>query len=81
MERAGLANRSQSAPSIFHYFLDHAMAKAGPAGRRADRSGAWAHILPEGLATWAEQDLSQCCPDCHASGASPNVEFPSAGPW
>ncbi len=59
----------------FRYYLDRAMVKAGLGGRYLDRLGTWEYMLSEGLSTWAEQDFAYTRSDCHAWGASPNVEF------
>lgn len=59
----------------FRYYLDRAMAKAGLGGRYLDRLETWKFMIGEGLTTWAEQDNPYSRSDCHAWGASPNVEF------
>lgn len=59
----------------FRYYLDRAMVKAGLGERYLSRLGTWEFMLKEGLTTWAEIDSPYTRSDCHAWGASPNVEF------
>lgn len=59
----------------FRYYLDRAMVKAGLGDRYLDRLHTWQFMLKEGLTTWAEQDNPYSRSDCHAWGASPNIEF------
>ena len=59
----------------FRYYLDRAMVKSGLGNRYLDRLKTWQFMLDEGLTTWAEQDNPYSRSDCHAWGASPNVEF------
>ncbi len=75
MERVE-ADKSLAKCSVyFRYYLDRAMAAAGLGGRYLDRLGTWEFMLSEGLTTWAEQDTPYTRSDCHAWGASPNIEF------
>ena len=59
----------------FRYYLDRAMAEAGLGDRYLERLGTWTGMLAEGLTTWAETDSPGTRSDCHAWGASPNIEF------
>ncbi len=59
----------------FRYYLDRAMVKAGLGDRYLNRLGTWEFMLKEGLTTWAEMDSPNTRSDCHAWGASPNIEF------
>jgi len=59
----------------FRYYLDRAMVKAGLGDRYLSRLATWEFMLKEGLTTWAETDSPYTRSDCHAWGASPNVEF------
>lgn len=59
----------------FRYYLDRAMVKAGLGDRYLERLGTWEFMLKEGLTTWAEIDSPYTRSDCHAWGASPNIEF------
>ena len=59
----------------FRYYLDRAMVKAGLGDQYLNRLGTWEFMLKEGLTTWAETDSPNTRSDCHAWGASPNIEF------
>jgi hypothetical protein len=59
----------------FRYYLDRAMVEAGLGDRYLERLGTWEFMLKEGLTTWAEIDSPYTRSDCHAWGASPNIEF------
>ena len=59
----------------FRYYLDRALSAAGWGGRYLERLGTWEGMLAEGLTTWAETDAPGSRSDCHAWGASPNIEF------
>ena len=58
----------------FRYYLFAAMKKAGLADRFLDELGIWRQKLKEGMTTWAETP-EPTRSDCHAWGASPNVEL------
>ncbi len=59
----------------FRFYLDRAMVKAGLGYRYLERLGTWEFMLKEGLTTWAEIDSPFTRSDCHAWGASPNIEL------
>lgn len=59
----------------FRYYLDRAMVAAGLGDRYLSRLATWEFMLKEGLTTWAETDNPYTRSDCHAWGASPNIEF------
>ncbi len=59
----------------FRYYLDRAMTEAGLGDRYLERLKPWKWMLDEGLTTWAEVDSPAARSDCHAWGASPNIEF------
>jgi len=59
----------------FRYYLDRALSAAGLGGRYLERLGTWQTMLNDGLTTWAETDGPAARSDCHAWGASPNIEF------
>ncbi len=59
----------------FRYYLDRALSVAGWGDRYLERLGTWEGMLAEGLTTWAETDVPDSRSDCHAWGASPNIEF------
>lgn len=70
------ADKTLSRCSVyFRYYLDRAMVKAGLGDRYLERLGTWEFMLKEGLTTWAEIDSPYTRSDCHAWGASPNIEF------
>ena len=70
------ADKSLAKCSVyFRYYLDRAMVHAGLGDRYLERLGTWEFMLAEGLSTWAEQDSPYTRSDCHAWGASPNIEF------
>ena len=58
----------------FRYYLHAAMTAAGAGDQYIEMLGPWRRMLASGLTTWAERnDPSRS--DCHAWGASPNVEL------
>lgn len=60
----------------FKYYLNHALAKAGLGNGYMNWLGIWRDNIKMGLTTWAEySDLHDTRSDCHAWGASPNIEF------
>lgn len=58
----------------FRYYLFEAMKKAGLADRFLDELGIWRQQLKNGMTTWAETP-EPTRSDCHAWGASPNIEL------
>jgi hypothetical protein len=68
-------------PTLEHssiYFLaynNEALAKVGEGGSYLDRLAPWLHMLHQGLTTWSEIDTPETRSDCHAWGASPNIEI------
>lgn len=58
----------------FRYYLHAALSAAGYGDRYLDSLGQWRDMLARGLSTWAEQ-ADPTRSDCHAWGASPNIEF------
>ena len=60
----------------FKYYLHQALVKAGLGNGYINWLGIWRDNLKMGLTTWAEiSDLKNTRSDCHAWGASPNIEF------
>ncbi len=60
----------------FKYYVNRALVKAGLGDGYLNWLGVWKANLKDGLTTWAEtSDLENTRSDCHAWGASPNVEF------
>ncbi|WP_026463057.1 alpha-L-rhamnosidase N-terminal domain-containing protein [Adhaeribacter aquaticus] len=70
-----LADQSLTQATIyFKYYVHQAVAKAGLGDRYLDLLTEWRKQLAQGLTTWAEQP-EPTRSDCHAWGASPNIEF------
>jgi alpha-L-rhamnosidase len=60
----------------FKYYLNQALVKAGLGNQYQDWLGIYRENIAMGLTTWAEySDVNTSRSDCHAWGASPNVEF------
>jgi hypothetical protein len=60
----------------FKYYLHQALTKAGLGDDYLKWLDIWRQNLALGLTTWAEtSDLDRTRSDCHAWGASPNIEF------
>ena len=60
----------------FKYYLHQALAKAGLGDDYMSWLGIWRDNIALGLTTWAEDSSLQTVrSDCHAWGASPNIDF------
>ncbi len=60
----------------FKFYLHQALVKAGLGNNYLNWLGLWRENLEMGLTTWAEiSDINNARSDCHAWGASPNIEF------
>ncbi len=60
----------------FNYYVNQALAKAGFGDVYLDQLGIWKDNLKYGLTTWAEiSNIDASRSDCHAWGASPNIEL------
>jgi alpha-L-rhamnosidase len=60
----------------FKYYLHQALAKAGRGDDYMRWLGIWRENIAMGLTTWAEDSsLPTVRSECHAWGASPNIEF------
>jgi hypothetical protein len=72
-----LADATLAPASIyFKYYLHQALSKAGLGDNYLKWLDIWRRNLTLGLTTWAEtSDLDQTRSDCHAWGASPNIEL------
>ena len=72
-----LSDTSLAPASIyFKYYLHLALVKAGFGNDYLNWLGLWRDNIKMGLTTWAEiSDLNNARSDCHAWGASPNIEF------
>lgn len=79
-EARDLVNRIIADPSLtqcsiyFKYYLHAALVRAGEGDKYLDQLGEWQAMLDRGLTTWAEQ-ADPTRSDCHAWGASPNIEL------
>jgi hypothetical protein len=73
-----LLNNPNLAPAsiYFKYYLHQALIKAGLGNDYLKWLDKWRENIQMGLTTWAEtSDLANTRSDCHAWGASPNIEF------
>lgn len=72
-----LSDTSLTSASIyFKYYLHQALVKAGLGNNYLDWLDLWKENIRLGLSTWAEMsDVNMSRSDCHAWGASPNIEF------
>jgi hypothetical protein len=60
----------------FKYYLNQALVKAGLGNDYMNWLGIYRQNIAMGLTTWAEySDVNTTRSDCHAWGASPNIEF------
>jgi hypothetical protein len=60
----------------FKYYLHLALVKAGLGNDYMNWLDLWRENIKMGMTTWAEiPDISNARSDCHAWGASPNIEF------
>lgn len=60
----------------FRYYLHQAWVKAGLGNDYLKWLDKWRENIDMGLTTWAEiSDIDRARSDCHAWGASPNIEF------
>jgi alpha-L-rhamnosidase len=81
-KRAALARKLLSDTALtqasiyFKYYLHQALIKAGLGNQYVQWLGTWRENLSLGLTTWAEMsDVNRSRSDCHAWGASPNIEL------
>ena len=77
-----LARKTVDDPSLdyctiyFRFYLHQALAKAGLGDDYLKWLDKWRENIANGLTTWAEtSDVNTSRSDCHAWGASPNIEF------
>jgi hypothetical protein len=60
----------------FKYYLNQAMVKVGFGNDYLNQLGIWQENINLGMTTWGEDsNVAGCRSDCHAWGASPNIEF------
>ncbi|TSJ44688.1 Bacterial alpha-L-rhamnosidase [Mucilaginibacter corticis] len=79
---AGLADKILNDATLapcsiyFKYYMHMALVKAGLGNQYLSWLGVWRDDMQLGLSTWGEEpDPQRTRSDCHAWGASPNVEF------
>ncbi|TKK65579.1 alpha-rhamnosidase [Ilyomonas limi] len=79
---ANIANKLLNDTSLtqatvyFKYYVNRALVKAGLGDLYLDQLGLWKDNLAYGMTTWAEMsDINASRSDCHAWGASPNIEL------
>ncbi len=72
-----LTNKNLVEASIyFKYYIHMAMTKAGMGDDYLEWLDVWRENINLGLSTWAEKlEVNTSRSDCHAWGASPNIEF------
>jgi alpha-L-rhamnosidase len=69
-------NTLAPASIYFKYYLHQALTKAGLGNDYLAWLDKWRENIAMGLTTWAEtSDIDKTRSDCHAWGASPNIEF------
>lgn len=59
----------------FRAYTNAALREVGLGGRYVETLGPWREMLRDGLTTWAEWNGADSHSDCHAWGASPNLEL------
>ncbi len=72
-----LTDSSLAQASIyFKFYLHQALVKAGLGNDYLNWLNQWRENIHMGMTTWAEiSDINNARSDCHAWGASPNIEF------
>lgn len=72
-----MTDTSVTEATIFYkYYVYQALTKAGFGNDYLNWLSIWKENIKEGLTTWAEiSDINNARSDCHAWGASPNIEF------
>jgi alpha-L-rhamnosidase len=72
-----LSEKTMAPASIyFRYYTHQALVKAGLGDQYLNWLDKWRENITMGLTTWAEiSEVSEARSDCHAWGASPNIEF------
>ncbi len=60
----------------FQYYLNRALAKVGLGNEYLEHLDVWREYMKLGMTTWGEDSKTMNTrSDCHAWGASPNIEF------
>lgn len=77
MGRKLLEDKSLAPCSVYYkYYLHEALAKAGLGDEYLDWLDIWRENISMGMTTWGEtSDVNGTRSDCHAWGASPNIEI------
>jgi hypothetical protein len=76
MEKIVTDKTLTQATIYFKYYVHQALNKSGLGNQYLDLLQDWRDQLDNGLTTWAEiSDHNNARSDCHAWGASPNIEF------
>ena len=77
MGRKLLEDKSLAQCTVYYkYYLHEALVKAGLGDGYLDWLDIWRENIAMGLTTWGEtSDVNGTRSDCHAWGASPNIEF------
>lgn len=72
-----LHNKTLTPATIyFLYYVNRALAESGLGNQYVNQLGIWKESLTMGLTTWPEiSDMNNTRSDCHAWGASPNIEL------
>ncbi len=73
-----ILHNSKLAPATiyFKYYIHQALVNAGLGNQYIGWLDIWKENLKMGMTTWAEiSDINAARSDCHAWGASPNIEF------
>lgn len=75
--RTMLSDTTLAPTSIYYkFYLHQALTKAGLGNDYLSWLGKWRENMTMGMSTWAEtSDVNTSRSDCHAWGASPNIEF------
>jgi len=75
MERTLAATDLAPVSVYFRYYLHAAVVQAGLGDRYLEMLAPWKEMLKQGVTTWPEIFNSRSRSDCHAWGASPNIEL------
>jgi hypothetical protein len=68
-------NSLAQASIYFRAYMNATLREVGLGGEYLQMLGPWREMLGDGLTTWAEWNGSDARSDCHAWGASPNIEL------
>ena len=76
MEKTLSDSTLTQATIYFKYYVNQALVTAGMGDLYLSQLDVWKENLTMGMTTWAEiSDINHARSDCHAWGASPNIEF------